>query len=167
MFIKISGLSDGIHNFNINGHVEEYELKKPFYGNYVLNVELTKSRNQFILKIDFQSQAEFECDRCASVFNTELKTKFNLVYILSVESKESDDPNVVYLPFDADTINFKRDIFEFINLSVPMKKLCKDECKGLCACCGTDLNYEECKCSVEKIDERWKPLLDIKNKIKI
>lgn len=166
MLIKISGLGEGVHNFNASGKIEEYELGKPFYGNYVLNVELTKSKNQFILNIDFNAPAEFECDRCGSFIKTNISTKFSMVFILSNEPKESEDPNVVYISFDADKINFTKDIYDFVNLSVPMKRLCKEDCKGLCAGCGSDLNIENCKCSAESVDDRWKPLLELKNKMK-
>lgn len=166
MLIKISGLGEGVHNFTGNGKIEDYELGKPFYGNYVLNAELTKSKNQFILDVDFDAPAQFECDRCGTEINSNIKTKFSMVYILTVEPKESDDPNVVYISFDADKINFTKDVYDLVNLSVPMKRLCKEDCKGLCAGCGTDLNIEKCKCSTEIVDDRWKPLLELKNKIK-
>lgn len=49
----------------------------------------------------------------------------------------------------------------FMNL--PMKFLCREDCKGICSKCGVDLNNAECECDGEEIDERLsalKKLLD-------
>ena len=38
-----------------------------------------------------------------------------------------------------------------LSLELPHTPLCDDECKGLCAGCGANLNVEECTC--EKTEE--------------
>ena len=48
-----------------------------------------------------------------------------------------------------------------------MKNLCKEDCKGLCQKCGTDLNKEKCSCKAEEIDPRWKPLVNLKDKLNL
>jgi len=68
---------------------------------------------------------------------------------------------------DADNIDVTNDVREFALLSVPMKNLCKDDCKGLCSKCGTDLNISKCTCSKEEIDPRWKPLMELKDKLNL
>ena len=39
--------------------------------------------------------------------------------------------------------------------SLPMRNLCKDDCKGLCSKCGTDLNKSECNCDTTRYDPRF------------
>ena len=54
-----------------------------------------------------------------------------------------------------------------ILVELPIRYLCKDDCKGICSQCGADLNITECGCSHEQIDERFavlKKLLDSGNK---
>ncbi|MGB9809870.1 MAG: YceD family protein, partial [Caldanaerobacter sp.] len=46
----------------------------------------------------------------------------------------------------------------FVILSLPMKFLCKEDCKGLCPICGTNLNYGSCSCKREDIDPRLEVL---------
>ncbi len=58
-------------------------------------------------------------------------------------------------------------IREMILLSVPMKPLCKPDCKGLCPVCGANWNTETCQhqgeTGTEKvIDPRWAKLLELK-----
>jgi len=48
-------------------------------------------------------------------------------------------------------------------LSVPMKPLCKEDCKGLCPVCGANLNYEDCGHTQEKVDPRLLKLKELKD----
>jgi uncharacterized protein len=43
-----------------------------------------------------------------------------------------------------------------------MKLLCNENCKGICAGCGADLNTELCKCPEKPADPRWEKLLSLK-----
>jgi uncharacterized protein len=86
---------------------------------------------------------------------------------MNEKPEETDSINVSYLNRDADKIDIKSDVREFALLSIPMKKLCKEDCKGLCYKCGKDLNKEQCTCSAEEIDPRWKPLMNLKDKLNL
>jgi len=46
-----------------------------------------------------------------------------------------------------------------------MKKLCKEDCKGLCPRCGKNLNEDNCICTEKEIDPRWEPLEKLRNKL--
>lgn len=54
---------------------------------------------------------------------------------------------------------------EQILLQVPMKPLCRPECKGLCGQCGTDLNVSACVCKSSAADPRWAGLESIKSQL--
>jgi uncharacterized protein len=43
-------------------------------------------------------------------------------------------------------------------LDIPMKPFCREECKGLCAHCGGDLNLDPCDCELDDIDPRLESL---------
>lgn len=43
-------------------------------------------------------------------------------------------------------------------LSLPMKPLCRDDCRGLCPVCGGNRNATACACAQHPADERWAPL---------
>ncbi|MBQ3561654.1 MAG: DUF177 domain-containing protein, partial [Oscillospiraceae bacterium] len=48
-------------------------------------------------------------------------------------------------------------------LEVPFQLLCREDCKGLCPVCGSDLNEKTCNCNQKQIDprlEKLKMLLD-------
>ena len=165
MIIKISNLSDGVHNYTFNNSVKEFGLDEPFYDNFAVDVELKKSHNQIILDSEILLKANFDCDRCSSEYQTELKTKYRMVYLFGEEPVDSDAIDISYLPLETDKIDISKDVRDYALLAIPMKKLCKEDCRGLCAKCGKDLNEGDCNCSTEVIDPRWLPLQELKNKL--
>lgn len=50
---------------------------------------------------------------------------------------------------------------EAVVLNLPQKMLCNESCKGLCSCCGNDLNFFECGCNEVQNDGRWDKLLKL------
>ena len=50
-----------------------------------------------------------------------------------------------------------------IVVELPIRFLCREDCKGICSICGADLNITDCNCGYEQFDERFavlKKLLD-------
>lgn len=165
MIIKISNLLDGEHTFSSDEKIENLELAEPFFGNISTEVLLIKAHNQLILKAESVINAKFECDRCGDEFESELQSDYQMVYLMDQTPEETDAINIAYLPAESVQINIIEDVRDFVLLSVPMKKLCSEDCKGLCPRCGENLNANECKCSDKEVDPRWKPLIELKNKI--
>jgi uncharacterized protein len=48
-----------------------------------------------------------------------------------------------------------------VMLAIPLKPLCKEECRGLCPSCGVNLNEESCDCKNEEPDDRWEGLRNL------
>ncbi len=68
-------------------------------------------------------------------------------------------------PFDGKTIDLDPIVREQVLLALPVSVLCKEECKGLCATCGQDLNVSDCGHGATKPpDPRLAKLKDIKLK---
>ncbi|MBO5857065.1 MAG: DUF177 domain-containing protein, partial [Clostridia bacterium] len=49
-------------------------------------------------------------------------------------------------------------IEEDVNLELPTKFLCDEDCKGICTMCGNNLNIDQCDCK-KPIDPRLEGLL--------
>lgn len=167
MIIKISNLGEGDHNFIFDENSKEVGLPEPFENGVHLEVNLRKSHSQVIIDNDLSLVCKFECDRCATEYVTNLNTKYQIVYMFGEEPVESEAINVVYLPIETDKIDLKPELRDYALLTIPMKKLCKEDCKGLCYRCGKNLNEEQCDCLNNSIDERWQPLAELKNKLNI
>jgi uncharacterized protein len=81
------------------------------------------------------TMATVECNRCLKEFNQRVTVE-DYSYSAEVRAEE--------------TVDLTESIREHIILSLPMKRLCSVECKGLCAVCGQDLNASECGCKRSK-----------------
>jgi uncharacterized protein len=165
MKIKISNLSEDTHQFRFVEPVNTLGLESPFEGNIEVDVEINKAHNQLILDSSILVNAVFECDRCTTLFSRPLHTEYEMVYMLGVEPVDTESDNIVYLSAETDSIDISADVRDFTILAVPMKKLCTEDCKGLCNKCGKNLNEGECSCSKDETDVRWLPLKELKNKL--
>jgi uncharacterized protein len=165
MIIKISGLKDGIYDFNFDDDISELGLEAPFFGNFITKISLNKSHNQIVLTTNLSLNANFDCDRCSSNYNKVLKSEFRMVYFFGKEPVDNDSINTVYLPLDADKIDLRAELRDYAVLSIPMKNLCKEDCLGLCYKCGKNLNEGECDCEKSNIDSKWQPLIELKKRL--
>jgi uncharacterized protein len=165
MRIKISSLENDSYNYDFEADIEKIDLTEPLFGKYNTNVVLNKFDDQIILEASTTAGANFICDRCGTAFKQTVKSKYKMIYLLrSIEGAE-EEINITYLSPDTHIIDISKDVRDYMILSTPMKRLCKEDCKGLCAKCGVDLNEKECDCNDDEIDERWKVLKELKNKL--
>ena len=95
------------------------------------------------------------CDRCASPFDREIDLPINVVLVTEMANEENEDEWVFPLEGDsADLDDIVRTVFV---LNLDSKLLCKEDCKGLCCRCGTNLNNGPCNCQKE-LDPRFDAL---------
>jgi uncharacterized protein len=159
MKIQIAGLSEGIHNFRFREPVAEVGLGEEFHGEVTVDAKLEKSGRQLFLKADVQATGEFSCDRCTAPFSLPLQVVFQMYYVWDPrEAEVLDRYEVQVIPMGLPVIDLADDVRQTLVLAVPLKLLCKAECKGLCARCGADLNEESCRCPPEGMDARWESL---------
>jgi DUF177 domain-containing protein len=52
-----------------------------------------------------------------------------------------------------------------VGLALPLNPLCRDDCAGLCARCGKDLNEGACECVDDDIDPRWDALAALRERL--
>lgn len=70
--------------------------------------------------------------------------------LLRLENTENDD----YVQIQGGKLDLDAPICDEILLGFPMRILCSDDCRGLCAGCGADLNRETCRCTKKEVDPR-------------
>jgi uncharacterized protein len=93
------------------------------------------------------------CARCLAEVEGEIETEISGKILEDEESKleESDEKLIAYRN---DEIFLDEIITDAILLSMPMRIICREDCKGLCPKCGKDLNKEECECQSDDVDPR-------------
>ena len=99
------------------------------------------------------------CSRCLKEFVNKEETVLSGRLMEASQSSDTED-EFVFL-YDGDQIEITEQVFTSILLSLPMKSLCNDNCRGLCLVCGKDLNIEECSCDIQEIDPRLAKLKDL------
>lgn len=110
------------------------------------------------------------CSRCAEEFPFEVDSSFSLdilpIYYLREGEVSLQEGELDTTFYKNGKIEIDRLVTDQINLSIPMKPLCKADCKGICPVCGANRNKIDCG-HVEKIPDprlsQLKILLEVKN----
>jgi len=103
------------------------------------------------------------CSRCLEPFRLPVAERFDLRYLPVSEAssdaeREVDDEDLETSYYENDAIDLNELLREQFYLVLPMKPLCKEDCRGLCAQCGTNLNTGTCDCAPVWEDPRLAPL---------
>ncbi len=99
---------------------------------------------------------EAPCDRCAVDVTRDYSFPVEHTLVVALESGDNDDfLEVPNMRLDLDAL-----VEEDVNLALPSKYLCNDDCKGLCPTCGKNLNKDQCDCKAP-IDPRMEVLLKL------
>lgn len=129
----------------------------------VLGVDIHKDKDIFRLAGRVQTVIEMPCGRCLEPFTTPVDATFDLRYqpraaaTAQAETEVQDDDFSAAF-YDDDEIDLGQLMREQFYLAVPMKPLCRDDCRGLCAQCGTNLNKGACACVTDWEDPRFAAL---------
>lgn len=99
------------------------------------------------------------CARCLEPVRGRLEIPFLEHFKVSHEP-QTEEEEEQFVAVQEDTVDLKPYVEEALLLGLPFAPLCREDCKGLCAECGADLNEGECGCSREKIDPRLSALKD-------
>ena len=105
-----------------------------------------------------------ECGRCLEPVTLPLEQDLDLFFLPHQENQGEEDEvelserDLVVAYYRGDRLDLGEVVREQLILSVPMKRLCQEGCKGLCPSCGANRNRTSCACVVENTDPRLAPL---------
>ena len=138
---------------------DAYRIAAPVH----LDFELHKDKDKFRLVGKAQTELELLCSRCLEPFRMPVDASFDLRYlpateIAADEEREVQEEDLETSYYRDDQIDLNELLREQFYLALPMKPLCREDCKGLCAQCGTNLNTGTCACAAEWEDPRLAPL---------
>ena len=117
-----------------------------------------------------KTRVELSCARCLEPIAQDLARNFDLLYRpqgsdagkeeMSVTAAEAE---VSY--YQGEGLLLEDVLREQVLLAVPLKAVCREDCKGLCPHCGQNLNQGQCNCAEPVEDPRWEALKDIREKL--
>ena len=149
-----------------------------------VSATLRKVSGGVLVQGQFTSRVSTACKRCLADASLTLPTSFtmNLVPkslaraedVLDKDEQEEKDRgqgesggsfalnDADEELFDGKVIDLEPIVTEQVMLSLPMNALCREDCKGLCAQCGQNLNEKACGCETKFVDPRFAALKNIK-----
>jgi uncharacterized protein len=114
-------------------------------------LEFTRTSQGIWVNGSLAGATQAECARCLTVFSQPLEiTLEELFYFPPSNALTRSD----YVVTEDTILDLVVPVREQIVLSTPMRPLCRQDCRGLCADCGANLNEEQCQCQKETIDPR-------------
>ena len=149
MIINLAQLKEGNHIFEGKDSIKSIGLdEKIFYGDVFTKAEVDKRGQNYYIKILSDAAGKFCCDRCLDDFNKKIISEAKIIYTENrtlVASTEKKD-EIRYLRPENSDVDLSEDIRQILLLSIPVKILCSEECKGFCLKCRKNLNHEKCEC---------------------
>lgn len=160
MKIPILHLENGFHHFDflIRGTSLDFQNSEIYPENLKIDVEVNKFDKNLKCEVDVETNAHYICDRCLDEYSRSYHEKFELLFHIGTKDFETDEEDVVMLPPETVEIDITDSLIEYLILTIPMKKLCRTDCRGICPGCGAELNHEPCRCVEAAIDPRWEEL---------
>ncbi|MGH7561087.1 MAG: YceD family protein [Gemmatimonadales bacterium] len=104
----------------------------------------TAGPDGFFWRGRFEGKVRFVCRRCLSEFVRPLESRVDVMF--SADPELQDDPSVYPLAEPVTQVDVRPAVREELALAVDRFPLCREECRGLCQCCGADLNRGDCDC---------------------
>lgn len=132
--IAFVGLKPGVHEYN-------YEVGDKFFKDFEqgdftncqanVKLELEKNNSFMMLKFEVGGKVDVICDRCGNNLTMDLWDEFNMIVKLVENPDEmnanEEDPDIFYISRNESHLHLAEWIYEFVSLSVPMQKMCKEE----------------------------------------
>lgn len=119
----------------------------------------------------FSTRIAVKCARCLEPVASELKSSFDLLYRPRGIEGRGPETSITEAEteisfYSGDGLLLEDVLKEQVLLAVPLKALCREDCKGLCPGCGVNRNRERCDCTPKAGDERWAALGKIREQLK-
>ena len=131
-----------------------------------VEARLTSSSRGVLLRGHLETRVTLTCVRCLVPFEHPLSREFHLTLVQAAEAEDrsrndeetTESDEVDLFPLEGTRFDLTDMVREQVDLALPMNPVCRNECRGLCAQCGADLNRGPCNCPTAPKDPRWAAL---------
>ena len=176
MIFEIEEIPERGLNLELLVAKEQFEINQPdcsLSGGIKVKGRLLRLERDVSFSGELQAILRVACTRCLNLFPYNVETGVKAYFKprekdsspgVEIEIKELDIEQEIY---DADRVDLRGPIRDQVLLGIPLMCLCREDCKGICSECGTELNANQCKCRNQgQIDPRLAVLKEIKDKLK-
>jgi uncharacterized protein len=124
------------------------------------SVTLTRTPQGLYAQGRLQATVDYQCSRCLTDFDQPVSVRLAELYHYPPESAPPDAPTIG----DDVHLDLTPVVREDFVVSIPIRALCRPDCKGLCPQCGANWNEGPCDCHEDEIDPRLAVLADLLKK---
>jgi uncharacterized protein len=165
--ILLSGLKEGHHSLDFEidkeffEHFEESEVKE---GSLIANIEMDKRTTHIDLIIRVSGSVRVSCDRCLEMFSQHVSSE-NRILVKFGKSIDDIDPDIISVSADENELDLRQQLYEFIMLALPIKRVHPADKKGRSTCDPVMLKKLEALIIEEEKenDPRWDELKKLMN----
>lgn len=136
-------------------------------GEIAASGQVWVDRPGFRLQGSLSYDQTLACARCLTPIIQAVNSPIRLRILTHTEEPTApelelslDDLELVYL--EGEELDTAPIVREQLQLNVPMRTVCKEDCRGLCPLCGCNRNEEDCSCEPTERDPRWNMLRGLK-----
>lgn len=167
MIIKINEIPEGSSVRDQKVVMTEDQIRDcRFNGPVNCHITANRVNSQIVLRIAYSCTVIMECSRCLKEFAHCVSDECTIILqdsaqMESVSRSSSDDTNICFYSHEDETVDTRHFIFEDVIVSLPIKPLCNESCKGI----DYKANDHKKDLSDENsIDPRWEALKKLKKK---
>jgi len=164
--IPFTGLKEGIHYFGFEVGEEFFkcfEQSTISGSNVKVEVKFDKGDSFFVLDFNIGGTVEVNCDRCAEKLNQEILDEHRVYVKFDNEVKQQSEDDIIYISPNDIYVDLSQLIYELVNLSLPMQKICPATADGSPGCNDKVLKILEGEKDKDgEPDPRWAALKKLK-----
>ena len=138
----------------------EFYGRKPIVRPVLAQGSVVNHAGALVLNGTARSELDLVCDRCGKEFSREKVVALDMLLADELEQEDSEDE--IFL-LDGNELDLDELVTTAFVLAMDTKNLCSEDCKGLCAKGGADLNLGPCGCRPE-VDPRLAALAQLLDK---
>ena len=155
---EIIHVPDAHKSFQLQLDLSDLEFygRKPIPHPVLAEGSVTNHAGALVLEGTASSLLDLVCDRCGKEFSREKAVPLDCLLADELEDEENDE--IVLL--EGSEVDLDELVTTAFVLAMDTKNLCSEDCKGLCAKCGADLNLGPCGCRPD-VDPRWAALAQL------
>ena len=129
---------------------------------------LANTLGEIRIRGDLKVRMRSDCDRCLEPAEFPIDSNFDLFYRPAQgdlgEEVEIDGGESEIAFYEGGGIELMDVLREYVLLSMPMQRICREDCHGICPVCGQNRNATKCACQVKPMDDRWSALKKLQTK---
>ena len=114
-------------------------------------------KDVILIEASIKTKLKLNCSRCLDTFIYPIDIDIEERFTKSKELQE--DEELIFV--EDDTLDIIQIVENCIISTLPIKRLCKEDCNGLCSQCGANKNVENCSCLDYDVDVRLAKLREL------